>query len=71
MKNFISLACIREHILSTITVKNSVISPTFLVWNFCGKGQFPYSFGLDEITVLLAMLLQIIKAFCVNLGKFP
>ena len=28
-----------------ITAKNTVISPDFLVWKFCGKAQFPYSFG--------------------------
>ena len=28
------------------TTKNSVISPNFLVWEFCGKGQFPHSFGI-------------------------
>ena len=27
------------------TVKNTVISPNFLVWKFCGKAQFPHSFG--------------------------
>ena len=27
------------------TAKNTVISPKFLVWKFCGKAQFPYSFG--------------------------
>ena len=24
--------------------KNTVISPNFLVWTFCGKAQFPHSF---------------------------
>ena len=27
------------------TGKNSVISPDLLVWKFCGKTQFPHSFG--------------------------
>ena len=27
------------------TIKNTVISPNFLVWKFCGKSQFPHSFG--------------------------
>ena len=26
------------------TAKNTVISPKFLVWKFCGKAQFPHSF---------------------------
>ena len=26
--------------------ENSVISPNFLVWKFCGKAHFPHSFGL-------------------------
>ena len=29
----------------TTTSKNTVISPNFLVWKFCGKAQFPHSFG--------------------------
>ena len=28
-----------------ITVKNTLISPNFLVWKFCGKAQFLHSFG--------------------------
>ena len=27
------------------TSKNTVILPNFLVWKFCGKGQFLHSFG--------------------------
>ena len=27
-----------------LTTKNTVISPNFLVWKFCGKAQFPHSF---------------------------
>ena len=29
----------------TTTAKNTVISPNFLVWKFCGEAQFPHSFG--------------------------
>ena len=29
----------------TYTVKNIIISPNFLVWKYCGKAQFPHSFG--------------------------
>ena len=29
----------------TYTAKNTVISPNFLVWKFCGKAQFLHSFG--------------------------
>ena len=25
-------------------MKNTVVSPDFLVWKFCGKAQFPHSF---------------------------
>ena len=25
--------------------KNTVLSPNFLVWKFCGKTEFPHSFG--------------------------
>ena len=34
-----------NHLLVTYTAKNTVISPTFLVWKICGKAQFPHSFG--------------------------
>ena len=27
------------------TAKNTVISPNYLVWKFCRKAQFQYSFG--------------------------
>ena len=27
------------------TAKNTVISTDFVVWKFCGKAQFPHSFG--------------------------
>ena len=27
------------------TAKSTVILPDFLVWTFCGKVQFPHSFG--------------------------
>ena len=27
------------------TTKNTKISPNFLTWTFCGKAQFPQSFG--------------------------
>ena len=29
----------------TTTAENTVISPNFLVWTFCGKAQFLHSFG--------------------------
>ena len=32
-------------VILTFTAKNTVISPDFLVWKFCGKGQFWHSFG--------------------------
>ena len=41
------------------TAKNTVISPNFLVWKFCGKAQFPHSFHTrksGEITVFLAVV---------------
>ena len=32
-------------ITGSFTMKNTVISPDFLVWQFSGKAQFPHSFG--------------------------
>ena len=32
-------------LLTLYTVENTVISPNFLVWKFCGKAQFSHSFG--------------------------
>ena len=34
----------RQNIFSR-TSSNTLISPNFLVWIFCGKAQFPHSFG--------------------------
>ena len=31
--------------LKKVFNKNTVIPPNFLVWKFCGKAQFPHSFG--------------------------
>ena len=61
------------------TVKNTVFSPDFLVWKFCGKVKFPQSFGrivrnyaetvpfrirkLAEITVFF-----VVKGYVVNLS---
>ena len=53
----------------TDTAKNTVISPNFLVWKYCGKVQSPHSFGriacafsqnlhirkLGEVTVYFAV----------------
>ena len=30
------------------TAKNAIIPPNLLVWKFCGKAQFPHSFGRIE-----------------------
>ena len=35
--------------LNTITAKNIVISPYFLVWKFCGKAQFRHSFRMRKL----------------------
>ena len=35
------------------TAKNTVISPNFLVWEFCGKVQFLHSFGRFCIALIL------------------
>ena len=63
---FISKSCV---VLSVpYTAKNTAISAGFLVWKFCGKAQFPHSFGRftfpqnfharksGEITVFLAVV---------------
>ena len=42
---FMWLAYLRIIFWETSTAKNTVISPNFLVWNICGKAQFPHSFG--------------------------
>ena len=42
---------VRTHIIqifiytAVYTTKNNVILPSFVVWKFCGKAQFPHSFG--------------------------
>ena len=40
---FDSLMCL-QFVLNN-TAKNTSLSPDFLVWKFCGKAQFSYSFG--------------------------
>ena len=35
----------------SVTTQNTVISPNSLVWKFCGKAQFPHSFGRIAETV--------------------
>ena len=40
----------------TDTSQNTIVSPNLLVWKFCGKAQFPQSFGkLGEITIFYAV----------------
>ena len=34
-----------KKITQIITGKNTIISPNFLLWKFCGKAQFPHSLG--------------------------
>ena len=46
----LNIACLlmtreREQQRHLFTVKNTVISPNFLMRKFCGKAQFPHSFG--------------------------
>ena len=54
----------------TTTAQNTVISPNFLVWKFCGKAQFLHSFGRiaqnDAETVLTEtnLLVVTISCFC-------
>ena len=60
-----------EAVPSTSTAKNTVISPDFMVWKFCGKAQyrpklcgncaFPQTFHtikLGEITVFVAVIIK-------------
>ena len=35
---------LRHERVKPVTAKNTAISPDFLVWEFCGKAQFPHSF---------------------------
>ena len=32
-----------------LAAKNTVIPPNFLAWKFCGKAQFPHSFGSETV----------------------
>ena len=36
---------LNQLLIISASAKNTVISPNFLVWKFCGKAQFPHSFG--------------------------
>ena len=51
------LLCIILHLNETsttysYTAKNTVISPNFLMWKFCGKSQFPRFLGNYAETAL-------------------
>ena len=39
-----------EYVPRRATAKISVISPYFLVWKFCGKGQFPETVPFHKIS---------------------
>ena len=41
----VSITTYSGQLLIAFTAKNTVILPNFLVWKFCGKAQFPQSFG--------------------------
>ena len=42
----LEVLCLQNDLSSmAYTAQNTVISPNFLVWKFCGKAQFPHSFG--------------------------
>ena len=58
-------------------LQNTVMSPNFLAWKFCGKEQFPHSFGqfarnyaetvpfhIDEITVFFAVFFTVFPPHC-------
>ena len=50
----------------TPTAKNTVISPNFLVWKFCGKAQFPQSFGRIEFVAPFKAYINIYEKHCKN-----
>ena len=43
--HFLWYETILDYLNIIITTKNTVITPNFIVWKFCGKAQFPHSFG--------------------------
>ena len=47
IKNCMRRCFISNDFISGDTVWNTVISSNFLVWKFCGKTQFPHSFGRE------------------------
>ena len=46
--------------MRTYTTKNTVISPNFLVWKFCGKAQFPHSFGRLSFDYFCSMYKEVL-----------
>ena len=42
---FSNFGIVLEIFKTSITVKNTLISPYFVLWKFCGKAPFPHSFG--------------------------
>ena len=46
MQNFlVILHYLKKFSQESYFAKNTVDSPNFLIWKFCGKAQFPHSFG--------------------------
>ena len=45
LKFLITQVIVMKSITLILTEQNAIISPNFLVWKYCGKAQFPYSFG--------------------------
>ena len=43
------------------TAKNTVISPDFLVWKFCGKAQFPHIFRSAKDCFVNKFVIQVIS----------
>ena len=52
-------------LLVTNNAKNTLISPNFLVWNFCGKAQKFYTRKLGEITLIFTVK-HVIQNNCLN-----
>ena len=50
-----------------ITAKNTVISPDFLVWKFCGKAQFPHHKIRSNYGIFRCVLFNYnVKSYSVN-----
>ena len=58
----IQFYCFQIYVIRRNTAQNTVISLNFMVRKFCGKAQFPHSFGRICLVVVLRKIIRYVQA---------